>query len=301
MATISKYQTSSGTTLYRVRYRTPENRQTDKRGFTTKRDAERFAAMVEVAKMRGEYVAPTHARMTVAQLGPAWLDRQRGHLKPSSYRVMEIEWRVRVAPRWGKVGIGDIRPTAVQRWVSDLSHGVDGATPVGASVVSRAHHVLASILADAVRDHLLAANPATDIKLPRKNRRRPVYLTHQQVAELAAAAGRYEPLLLLLAYTGLRWVRPSACGSATWTCCADGPPSRRTPSRWARRFAWEPRRRTSGAACRCPSSCCPTWPASATGETATICCSPARMADTSNDRAPTGGSSKPSPYLACRG
>ena len=122
--------------------------------------------MVEVAKMRGEYVAPTHARMTVAQLGPAWLDRRRGHLKPSSYRVMEIEWRVRVAPRWGKVGIGDIRPTAVQRWVSDLSHGVDGATPVGASVVSRAHHVLASILADAVRDHLLAANPATDIKLP---------------------------------------------------------------------------------------------------------------------------------------
>ena len=188
MATISKYQTSSGTTLYRVRYRTPENRQTDKRGFTTKRDAERFAAMVEVAKMRGEYVAPTHARMTVAQLGPAWLDRQRGHLKPSSYRVMEIEWRVRVAPRWGKVGIGDIRPTAVQRWVSDLSHGVDGATPVGASVVSRAHHVLASILADAVRDHLLAANPATDIKLPRKNRRRPVYLTHQQVAELAATS-----------------------------------------------------------------------------------------------------------------
>ena len=161
--------------------------------------------MVEVAKMRGEYVAPTHARMTVAQLGPAWLDRRRGHLKPSSYQVMEIEWRVRVAPRWGKVGIGDIRPTAVQRWVSDLSHGVDGATPVGASVVSRAHHVLASILADAVRDHLLAANPATDIKLPRKNRRRPVYLTHQQVAELAAASGTYEGLVLLMAYTGLRW------------------------------------------------------------------------------------------------
>jgi len=156
--------------------------------------------MVEVATMRGEYVAPTHARMTVAQLGPAWLDRRRGHLKPSSYQVMEIEWRVRVAPRWGKVGIGDIRPTAVQRWVSDLSHGVDGATPVGASVVSRAHHVLASILADAVRDHLLAANPATDIKLPRKNRRRPVYLTHQQVAELAAA-GR--PLRASAAAAGL--------------------------------------------------------------------------------------------------
>jgi Phage integrase, N-terminal SAM-like domain/Arm DNA-binding domain len=126
MATISKYQTASGTTLYRVRYRTPDQKQTDKRGFTTKREAERFAATVEVVKMRGEYVAPSHARMTVGELGPAWLDRQRGHLKPSSYRVMEIEWRVRVAPRWGHVALGDIRPTAVQRWVSDLSHGADG-------------------------------------------------------------------------------------------------------------------------------------------------------------------------------
>ena len=43
MARIAKYQISSGATRYRVRYRTPENRQTDKRGFTTKRDAERFA------------------------------------------------------------------------------------------------------------------------------------------------------------------------------------------------------------------------------------------------------------------
>jgi Arm DNA-binding domain len=45
-----------------TRYRTPDHRQTDKRGFRTKRDAEQFAATVEVAKMRGEYVPPSHAR-----------------------------------------------------------------------------------------------------------------------------------------------------------------------------------------------------------------------------------------------
>ncbi|CQA11344.1 phage-related integrase [Mycobacteroides abscessus] len=57
MATISKYQIASGATLYRVRYRTPDHRQTDKRGFKTKRDAEAFAATVEVSKLKGEYVA----------------------------------------------------------------------------------------------------------------------------------------------------------------------------------------------------------------------------------------------------
>jgi integrase len=76
---------------------------------------------------------------------------------------------------------------------------------VGASVVNRAHHVLCSILADAVSDHLLARNPATGIKLPRKGRKRHVYLTHQQVADLGAECGEYDALVLFLAYTGLRW------------------------------------------------------------------------------------------------
>ena len=56
MATISKYQTASGATLYRVRYRTPDNRQTDKRGFTTKRDAEQFANNGRGRQDAGDYI-----------------------------------------------------------------------------------------------------------------------------------------------------------------------------------------------------------------------------------------------------
>jgi integrase len=205
MATISKYQTAGGAVLYRVRYRTPDNRQTDKRGFTTKRDAERFANSVEVDKMRGEYVAPRSARVTLGELGPAWLDRQRGHLKPAGYVTLETTWRVWVHPRWGNVALGDIRPTTVQRWISDLGRGSEDVKPLGASAVKRAHYVLSSILADAVRDNLIARNPAADIKLPRTSRKRPVYLTHQQVAALAAASGEYEGLVLTLSYCGLRW------------------------------------------------------------------------------------------------
>ena len=42
--------------------------QTDKRGFRTKREAEMFAAEVEVYKARGEYVAPSLGRVTVGEL-----------------------------------------------------------------------------------------------------------------------------------------------------------------------------------------------------------------------------------------
>ena len=147
MATVSRYSIKDGTVFWRVRYRTPDNRSTDRRGFTTKRDAEAFAATVEVSKLRGEYVAPSRSRVTVGELGPAWLERQQGHLKPSSYRPLEATYRLRIQPRWGAVALGDIRPSAVQAWVADL-----GRAGFGASVVQRSQQVLAGILADAVRD-----------------------------------------------------------------------------------------------------------------------------------------------------
>ena len=139
MATIEKYETKGGATLYRVRYRTPDNRQTDRRGFIRKRDAEIFAATTEVSKLEGEYVSPSDARITLDQLGPAWLERKRGHLKPSGYVVMETTWRLRLKPRWGTVALGDIRPTTVQQWITDLARGTDDAKPVGAAVVKRTH------------------------------------------------------------------------------------------------------------------------------------------------------------------
>lgn len=205
MATVSRYAIKDGTVFWRVRYRTPDNRQTDKRGFTTKRDAEAFAASVEVSKLRGEYVAPSRARITVGELGPGWLERQQGHLKPSSYRPLEATWRLRVEPRWGAVALGDIQPTAVKTWVADLGRGGKGRKPLGASVVQRSHQVLSAILADAVQDRMIGSNPAAGAKLPRKPRKQKVYLTHSQVAALADASGPHRTLVLLLAYTGLRW------------------------------------------------------------------------------------------------
>jgi hypothetical protein len=254
MATIEPYQTKAGK-RYRVRYRTPGRGQTDKRGFKTKREAEAFAAIVEVAKMRGEYIAPSAARVTVGELGPVWLDRQRGHLKPSGYGPMETAWRLRIEPRWGHVALGDIRPTAVQQWISELGRGTPETKPVGAAVVKRTHYVISGILTDAVRDNLIAKNPAAGMKLPRTTRKRPVYLTHQHVGALAAAAGEYEGLVLLLAYTGLRWVKRSACASAISTCCAGGHRSRRMPFSRARRYTLALPRRTNSASCRCRNSC----------------------------------------------
>ena len=69
----------------------------------------------------------------------------------------------------------------------------------------RAYGVLASILDVAVADRRIHSNPARGVKLPRKVSREHRYLTHEQVSELAIAAGEKGTLVLLLAYCGLRW------------------------------------------------------------------------------------------------
>lgn len=84
MATIEKYETASGVTLYRVRYRKTDNRQTDKRGFRTKKAAEAFANTVEVKKLTGEFIPETAGRITVAELD--WLTRKKQATAPSNYR-----------------------------------------------------------------------------------------------------------------------------------------------------------------------------------------------------------------------
>lgn len=200
MATVSAYTTAAGL-RYRVRYRTPERKQTDKRGFRTKRQAQEFAATVEVEKMRGEYVPPKLGMITVAELAPIWLHRKESDLKPSTYRSLETSWRVHVSARWSSVRLADIDLDAVERWISEMTRAGSGAT-----VVIRAYGVLAGILDSAVKSKRLARNPARGVEnLPQKERKPHVYLTHAEVTDLAWASGQHRVLVLVLAYCGLRW------------------------------------------------------------------------------------------------
>lgn len=57
--------------MIRLRGEKISTEETDRRGFRTKRDAEAFAASVEVSKLRGEYLAPRDARVLLGDLGPA--------------------------------------------------------------------------------------------------------------------------------------------------------------------------------------------------------------------------------------
>jgi integrase len=197
MGSVSAYDTASGK-RYRARYRKSDRTPTDKRGFRTRRAAILFLATVEVKKSQGDFVDPSAAKISTDQLGAQWLDAQV-HLKPSSFSVIEIAWRVHVRPRWGSTHIRDIRSSEIQAWISELSRSRS------ATVVIRAHGILAGIFDFAIRDQLLTKNPARGIHLPKKTPKTRNYLNHLQVEALANSSRHHRPLVLLLGYTGLRW------------------------------------------------------------------------------------------------
>ncbi|MEV4775987.1 site-specific integrase [Microbacterium sp. LTA6] len=197
MGSVLAYVTKDGR-RYRVLYRRPDGSQGQKRGFTTKKEAELYLAHIDTSKARGDYVNPTDAKVSVVRLGTEWLNDRASVLKPSTYRSVESAWRIHVEPQWGKRAIGSIRHSEVQAWVSAL------AATHSATTVLRAHGIIAGILDAAVRDRRITQNPARDLRLPKKTRGSRSYLTHEQVEALASTS-LYPTIVYVLAYTGIRW------------------------------------------------------------------------------------------------
>jgi integrase len=197
MGSVHSYNTKAGK-RYLVRYRKPDRSQASKKGFATKRDAERFLASTSVSIAEKRYINPTDARATVRELGAIWIADQQAVLKPSSAHPLESAWRIHVEPTWGNRQVGDIRHSDVRTWVAEMT------STRGPTTVIRSFGILAAILDIAVRDRRLADNPARGVKLPKKLPKPRVYLTHRQVAELAQRAA-HPHIVYFLAYTGLRW------------------------------------------------------------------------------------------------
>ena len=197
MASISSYETSGGK-RYRAHYRDPDRRNREKAGFVRKRDAEEFLAGVLITSLRGEYVDVAQGKATIGDLGTDWLQNQT-HLKPSSYKPVEIAWRLHVKPAWGSRRVAEIQHSDVQTWLTKWGKGRSATT------VLRAYGVLASILDIAVKDRRIASNPSRDVNLPRKGRARHNYLSVAQVEALVSDVRVHKTLTYVLAYTALRW------------------------------------------------------------------------------------------------
>ncbi|UZF57079.1 site-specific integrase [Gordonia polyisoprenivorans] len=184
---------------WRARYVDHDGKEVARR-FTRKTDAQTWLNNITSSLVTGSYIAPGAGKATIRQLHEQWVTTQAG-VKATTKATRETTWRTHVEPYWADTAVGDIEKSAVGTWISQMS---DANT--SAATIENAVSVLRLICAMAVDEKRIVRNPCADLKLPAREHSNRAYLTHQQVNDLAAEIGdRYRPLVLFLAYTGLRF------------------------------------------------------------------------------------------------
>ncbi|BDT86456.1 hypothetical protein FMUAM8_22200 [Nocardia cyriacigeorgica] len=197
---------------WRARYVDPNGVERS-RSFDTKIAAQAFLdAEVTTKVTTGAWVDPDRSGVLFGVVAEKWFATKKFR-KPKTVAGYRSLLDTVVLPRWESVPLRDIEFEDIQEWVVSLSES--GSTRfegrgLSASRVIQSYQVLGQILRFAVKSKRLASNPAEDVELPSMMAGERPYLSHLQVLKLAMAAGRFRPLVLTLAYTGLRFGEATA-------------------------------------------------------------------------------------------
>jgi integrase len=201
VASIRTRTLSTGQTAYLVRYRGQDGRERGKQ-FRRRRDAERYASLVEVDLARGDWIDPRLGRITVEEWFERWWPTSTG-LRPTTRARDEASFRNHVLPTFGSTPMGRLDRTRLREWVRQLSDA-DGAGLAPASV-AKTVQVFNKVVRAAVEDRVVATNPVERLPLPKIPREEMRFLTVDELSRLASAIDpRYSPLVLLGGYGGLR-------------------------------------------------------------------------------------------------
>ncbi len=96
--------------------------------------------------------------------------------------------------------VADVKTSAVRAWVAQMV--TEG---VGVATIENAFGLLRQLLGAAVEDRCIPRNTCTGVRLPKRLHADRGYLSHRQVAALAAAVDRDPEVVRFLSYCGLRW------------------------------------------------------------------------------------------------
>jgi integrase len=201
---IEKRQTQEGEVRYEVRLRGADGKERS-RTFRTKREASRYERSQLTAIEQGLWIDPRAGKVTLNAWAAEW-QRTVVHLRATTQRIYAANLRNHILPELGGIELGKLTPSLLRAWLSNLATAPGRRDqPLAAASVAQAYRTLNRVLAAAVDDELLGRNPLQGVKPPRPDTHDMRFLTHDEVATLAARIdARYRALVLVAAYTGLR-------------------------------------------------------------------------------------------------
>jgi integrase len=216
MAYLQKRQTKGGATAYIVKWKAADGKHRTKGGFRTKKDAQAYATDVEHSLRRGLEFDPKSGGILFRDAAQLWLT-SRADLKATTL----AEHRCALAPAakrrgdgktigidavFGSYPLNAVKREHISAWVAQLAEA--GKKP---PTIRYQYFLVRMILAQAVADGRLAANPADYVKLPGESGTRAVvddpaqFLSATQVTALVAATPwPYNVLVHTACWSGLR-------------------------------------------------------------------------------------------------
>nr|MDQ6949212.1 tyrosine-type recombinase/integrase [Actinomycetota bacterium] len=197
---IQRLSTTGGKVRYKARVKS-HGRQVAARTFDRRADAVAWE-QDQVRRLRlGDWIDPRRGHVTVSFVAEAWLLTRDG-VKRRTRETDRFVWASYVAPAFGRRSVASLTSAEIAEWAAQLIAG--GRSP---ATSRRALSTLRSILGHAIADERIVRNPAARVKALRGGvTREGQALTEVEVAALAAACrGPMSDIVILLAYTGLRW------------------------------------------------------------------------------------------------
>jgi integrase len=168
--------------------------------YKSKGEANRRLTEVKASLNAGKWTDPKLGKTKLAAFYREWSRTQ-----PPNRRAMEARnaslMRNHVLPRFGDVSIASIRRADVQEWTHELSRRLAPST------VAKAKELLGKVLAAAVDDGLIPANPCAKVKVARGDDDHDDmrFLTPDELKRLADVIDfRYRALVLVGGWGGLR-------------------------------------------------------------------------------------------------
>lgn len=185
---------------WQARYRDKSGRE-HYRLFTTKKEATAFLASVQTNLLRGDWVDPNLGKITVSEWSVIWRAGQR-KLRPSTEDLYDSLLKNHVLPAFGTFTLSSITTDDVEAWVALLLAKED----MSSSTANRAYRILRQMLNVAVRRRRILLTPCAGVEPPQDAKAEMLFLTPEQVADLADAIPKhYRTLVLMAVYSGLRW------------------------------------------------------------------------------------------------
>ena len=173
MASFQKYQTKDGTKWLYKYYSvidpiTGKKKQSTKRGFNTKKEAQLDAAKTEQEIANGTFITEDK-NVTFTEVYKLWYASVEQSYKPSTQRAVISKFKRRILPYIGNLKLKDINKLYCQEVINKLSLEMKSVSDIRMYMNQVFEYALAA--------ELISANPIKGVKIPKK--------TSEQFAEEA--------------------------------------------------------------------------------------------------------------------